>query len=282
MQPDPMTEALAELLTACFNGSPASSIAHLCDRSLMINSFLMGGDRRLNALATAQLPTLLQAVRTRFPDTRFRSHDLSTTEQGFTFGLSGELASAAAGRALPIECTCRVRLAQEKISELWFQIDEYRLLLEQGRICSAPGESVEASRTANERAAEALSQLLRTRTASAEGLDADTNVHVNIELYKDLSKGLITETRRFDGAGTAALDEALQLLRGRFQDPVELSFGKGISQGSTTTFRGKIRARVGPNKQRYNIVCGFTSPIDRVTECWICITPPPTLMECLA
>src|SRR5262245_43278233 len=259
MEPDLKAQTLAELLTGCFNGNPASSVAHLCDRALVINSFLMGGDRRLNALASAQLPTLLQSVRARFPDTRFRSHDLQMSDRGLSFGLSGELTSAATGgQPIPVECVCRVRLAQDKICELWFQVDEYSLVLEQGRICSAPGQAIDASRTSNERAAEALSHVLRTRSASvpAEALDANATVHVNIELYKDISKGLITETRRFDGVGPAALDEMLTLLRGRLQDPVELLFGKGISQGSTTTFRGKIRARVGANKQRYNIVCG--------------------------
>ncbi len=282
MPPDVKTQSLAELLMGCFNGNPATTLAGIVDRTLTINSLLMGGDRRANALATAPIPTLIESLRTRFPGTRFRSDALRSTDNGFSFTLQGEFAGPElAGPALTVQCTCRVRLVQDKISELWFEVDEYSLLQQQGRICSAPGEAVAAARAANQQAVDALSQLLRTRGLTADLLDAAARVHANIELYKDISTGIITETRRLEGTGTKALDEVLALIRGRFQDPVELALGNGISQGCTTTFKGKIRAKIGASKQRYNIVCGFMSPHDRVTECWICITPPPTLMECL-
>ena len=148
-----------------------------------------------------------------------------------------------------------------------------------GRLFSDPGHSAGNSAAVNQAALDELKRALLTRASPAGGLDFETRVHGSIKIFKDLNRGVDTETLRFEGTGK--LDELLLFIRERFRDPVDVSFGIGISQGHTTTFKGKIRAKLGVTFQRYDIYCGFASADDRVVECWIKIAPPLTLKECL-
>ena len=275
MEANILADRIANQLVAGFNGNPLPPNDEVWGRSLTVNSALIGDDRRANALATSPLTRLIDACRTRFPDTSFQSEGVHSTESGFVFTQVGR----QPGSGLAIQCTCRVRLVQDKVRELWFEVDEYGILMQQGKICSAPGVSDSASRTTNQMAAEKFRQTLLARSATGNFLSHDVVVHTNIETYRDISRGVETESLRLEGAGK--FNEVLGLLRNRFHDPIDLTFADGISQGFTTTFRGKIRAKVGSELQRYNLVCGFVSPSEKVTEFWINITPPPTLMECL-
>jgi hypothetical protein len=279
MLSDVEANGIVQRLTACFNGAHASTLEAFCDRSLVVNSQVLGGDRRSNQLIASPLAALAGALRTRFPGTVFRGLDVQSVGSDLAFRVEGHLGIDDQRSPLTVQCTCRIRVLHKKIRELWFEVDEYDLLARQGRICCDPGQSTGDARRINQQAADALWPVLRTRNAATALFGPDVVVHANLAIYKDLQKGLELYALRLDGVGE--LPKVLEMLRDIFEDPVELIFAEGISQGFTTTFRGKMRARKGAQMERYDIVCGFITPADRVTECWISIAPPPTLMECL-
>lgn len=158
-------------------------------------------------------------------------------------------------------------------------MDNYSALVQPGRICPDPGQSTGRSAAVNQLAAESLRQALVMNTMPGEPLHSDTAIHAYIKVYRDLSEGVETDTVRLEGTGK--MGEFLSLIRDCFGDSLDVSLNGGISQGCTTTFRGTIRARMQIGTHKYGIACGFVSSADRVTECWVMITPPPTLMECL-
>ncbi len=163
--------------------------------------------------------------------------------------------------------------------ELWFTVDEYDVLLQLGRVCAAPGQSLGGSAAVNQLAAQSLREALVSGKAGAGHLGPEVDMHVNIETYRDIASGTQMDAVCLEGPGK--IDQLLAYIRERFGRPLELVFKNGISQGHTTTFRGTIRAKIGAEMQRYDIVCGFVTPRDEVSECWVKITPPPTLRECL-
>jgi len=280
MSSDPKILNISQRLLDCFNGSSVSLLADLCDPALTVYSGVLGGDRRSNALVREPIAPLIAACRGKFPGVRFFSESVRLSDIGFVFSWIGNFQPQEEGSPLvKIPCTCRVTLTGDRLRELWFAIDEYEVLTQLGKVCMDPGHSTGNSSITNRLAAESLRSAIVTRRTTCDSLHPDTLLHANIEIYTDLKTGVGTEIFRVEGENT--IGEVLAYLRERLGEPVELSFHDGISQGYTTTFRGKIRGKVGAEMQRYDLVCGFVSPTDRVTECWVKVTPPPTLMECL-
>lgn len=275
------TESAAHLLVECFNGKPNSVLADLQDGKLTINSALLGDDRRSNALVNEGVGRLIAACHSRFPGIQFQCDSVAKSNDGFSSQWTGRWRPEdQIGQTLSIPCSCRVKYVGRFIRELWFTVDEYSILLQLGKVCSAPGQALGRSASVNQLAAESLKEAIVTGNSTCDRLGSSVEMHVNIETYRDIGNGVDIETYRLDGAGQ--IGQLLAYVKERFGRHVELSFKKGISQGHTTTFRGTIRARFGGTEtQRYDIVCGFVSPGDEVSECWVKITPPPTLMECL-
>lgn len=276
------TESAAHRLVEWFNGKPISALAELRDGELTINSALLGRDRRANTLLVKEgIGKLIAACHARFPGIQFQCDSVAESNDGFTSQWTGRWRPQdQLGQALSIPCSCRVKYAGRSMRELWFTVDEYSILLQLGKVCAAPGQAMGRSASVNQLAAESLKEAIVTGNSTCGPLGTSVEMHVNIETYRDIGKGVDIETYRLDGVGQIA--QLLAYVRERFAKPVELSFKNGISQGHTTTFRGTIRARLGgAETQRYDIVCGFVSPGDDVSECWVKISPPPTLMECL-
>ena len=281
MNTDVGTESAVHRLVECFNGKSVSALAELRDGELTINSAFLGDDRRSNALVNEGIGRLVAACHSRFPGIQFQCDSVAKSNDGFTSQWTGRWRPEdQLGQALAIPCTCRVKYAGRFMRELWFTVDEYSILLQLGKVCSAPGQALGHSASVNQLAAESLKEAIVSGNSTCDRLGQAVEMHVNIETYRDIGKSVDIEAYRLDGAGQIV--HLLAYVRNRFGRPVELSFKKGISQGHTTTFRGAIRARLGgAETQRYDIVCGFVSPGDEVSECWVKISPPPTLMECL-
>jgi hypothetical protein len=281
MPTDGAIDKLARRLIECFNGSPVSLLAEFCDRFLTVNSAILGNDRRSNALIREPIAVLIKTCRSTFPGIKFYEDEIKPSDGGIVLNWKGRFQlDEQVGRELRIPCTCRVRLAGAKMRELWFSVDEYSMLLHLGKLCSDPGQSAGRSATINQLAVDCLKDALVREMTVSDPFSPNTVIHANIEIYRDIgNNGVETQTFRLEGAGK--MGALLEFFREHFGAPVELSFGRGISQGYTTTFRGKIRVKVGEEMHRYDIVCGFVSPGDRVSDCWVKVTPPPTLMECL-
>jgi hypothetical protein len=280
MGQDAHADSVAEWLIDYLNGRGASLLTEFCHRAAVANSALLASDPSPDSAMQGSLTELIAACQSRFPGIQFYSESVSSTELGFLLSGHGEFTRDGSGQpVVTVPCSCRVELERSKIREIWFEVDDYSLLLQLGRICADPGQSVGQSAVVNHAAVDSLRKALVTRSGLSQTLGPDVTVHASIKTYKDINRGYETDSLRLDGPGK--LQELLGLMHERFGEPIELLLGSGISQGYTTTFRGKIRAKVGTEMQRYDIVCGFVSPQDRVNECWIKITPPPTLLECL-
>ena len=275
-------DIVGQRLIECFNGGPISSLEGLTATSLLVNSALLGSDRRSNALITQPIAALVGACRSNFPGVTFCGENVRPYDGGLVLTWSMHFRPDGHGnRVLNIPCTCRVRITGGKLCELWFVLDDYSMLLQLGKVCPDPGQPTGRSEIINRLAAETLSDafVMRNTVRNTLSLSLETVVHANIETYRDLARGVDTETFRLEGA--SKFSELLSFVWNKFSSPVDLSLKSGISQGYTTTFRGRIRARIGMEMQTYSIVCGFVSPGDRVAECWVKVTPPPTLMECI-
>lgn len=274
-------EGTVRRLVECFNGAPISSLTELPERELIINSSILVEDRRSNTLPKEALAALIRACRSRFPDIQFQCESVTQSNEGFISQWTGYSQPEGQRReVLSVPCSCRVKYAGKFMRELWFSVSEYSILQQLGKVCAAPGQSSGNSASVNTQAMERLKSAIVMRNKVLDLLGPQIEMHVNVETYLDITKGLGVETYRLDGVGK--LDELLAYVWERFCSPVDISFKNGISQGHTTTFRGTIRSRIGGEMQRYNIVCGFVSPRDQVSECWLNITPPPTLMECFS
>lgn len=168
---------------------------------------------------------------------------------------------------------------KDKVKEMWFILDVYDVLSQLGLICADPGQSRGRSAVINRTAAEALRQAILGRALAVPGFDAELTVHANIVVYRNLEQSFETTASRFDGPGK--LEASLDCMRSKFSTVNDLQLDDGVSQGSTTTFRGAIQVILGGRKQRYEFLSSFTAPIDRVSELWLQVTPPPSLKECI-
>jgi len=266
-------------LIDCFNRRPGTSVADLCDRSTVVHSALLGRDRRSNAVIKFPLAALIAACHARFPGIEF--HPEGVTAYGAAVALSwrGRFQAEGQQSTITVPCACRIRIANNRLCEISFAVDDYSILMQLGSICAEPGQSRGRSASVNEHAAASLRDAFVMRKDTCDAVSAAAVIHANIETYADITCGIAMDTFRLEGAGT--IGELLCYVREHFGAPIDVAFRDGISQGYATTFRGKIRARIGAEMQRYDLVCGFASPGDRLAECWVKITPPPTLMECL-
>lgn len=282
MQTDIEIRVISEQLLDCFNQRSAALPTNICDRSLSVTSALLGDDRRSNSLMHDPLGKLIAACQARFPGITFRSEIIRPSATGFISEWIGHSHVAeASDRPLKIPCTCRVTLQGHRVRHLWFSVDEYSILQQLGRLCPDPGQSVARSANVNQQAMYSLRDALTTREPARYPLGPDIVVHANLETYIDIAaRGFQTEIFRLDGTGK--ITELLAYIQRRFSASLDLSFIAGISQGHTTTFRGTVRGRIGLEMQRYDAVFGFVTPAQQLTECWVKLTPPPTLMECLS
>jgi hypothetical protein len=275
-----MTEMqIAERLLAAFNRGNADDLASLCEPRLRVNSQLLGLSRSANALVGSPLTALIASCHARFPGIAFSPHETDCLPDSLVMSWHGEFRSPESRRTVVVPCRVRVNFAARMIRELWFEADLYGVLRQLGRICAEPGVADSVSESINEAGLAAFTQALLEPVAAAPPFCAETVVRAYFELYRNVNESVDTEVARVEGA--AKIDPLLRLIRHRLLGPLELSFRAGISQGSTTTFRGSLRGTVAGLRQRYPIICCFVSRQGVLRECRVRVAPPATLMECL-
>lgn len=273
-----------ELILEFLNGSNTAPFLNQCASNIIMHGSVLG----LKLPDRDPLGFWLHMYRSVFPDLHFSmqsSSETSSIELSFKWIATGTHKGPIkliepTHRLINIPGSCRVRFEDEKIKELWLNVDSYTILQQLGRILPEPGQSTGQSAALNQLAAESLCQAIRRRETNALGLDEAVILHANINTYVELGKSIALNNIRLDGANQTPC--FLKLIKQQFTDIIELTLDQGISQGSTTTFRGSIQGTIGSIKQRYDFICSFVSPATCVTEYWIQINPPPTLMECIS
>lgn len=283
MPPDINPDHIAGLLLQAFNEGSAAAITELCHPSVRINSAILTAAPRSGGPMNDPLTALTTACRLQFPGIAFSNEHskLTSSAHGNAFSFEGSYrCSQSSDRVVIVPCTCRFRVENGKVTQIWFSIDHYSVLLQLNRVLSEPGHAADHSDALNQRIVDGLAREILQRKTASETLAQEVITHARLEIYKDIGAGL-TETERLHLDGAGKVNEVLSFVRRFFADPLELALGTALCQGHTSTFRGKIRAKFGTGLRRYNIVISVSSPGGRVTDCWIRIVPPPTLMECL-
>ena len=267
--------SIAEALLRSFNRSEASSYADFCDESLTVKSALLS-----IGAAPHSLDALIAGCQSMFPGIIFHGDPPRSSGDTLLLSWRGEYTPGEPNvGTVYVPCTCRLAIANGRIREISFAVNSYQVMLQLQRICSDPGQPIANSALVNQCAAESLRQAVVLGNALIEGLSVNVVLHASVTIYRDINKGLHTDTLRLDGVGK--IEALLTFIRDRFGQSVDLVISGGISQGHTTTFRGRISGKIGTEIHCYNSVLGFVSPNDCVTECWVKIMPPPTLRECL-
>ena len=101
-----------------------------------------------------------------------------------------------------------------------------------------------------------------------------TRLHATVRFYASSE----FDTKSFEFGGAGELTALLAFLRTEFTS-IELALDEGVSQGHTSTFRGKARVVRGGEKLSYMFRCGFRSSGKRIDESWVEMQVPPTLRE---
>lgn len=277
---DALRDSIAQRLIDYFNASLTAPLEELGHRTLAVHCAILARSQSSNSIGPRSLTALVTACHGMFPGIRFRCEDSRSSSDEILLVWRGEFRRDDQGaQVVNVPCTCRVRVRDEQISEIWFVIDSYSVLLQLGRICAEPGQSNGRSAVLNRLAMDSLRDAIVTRRTLDGALGPGTFIHASVKIFKDINHGVETETFTIEGVGK--IHEMLGHIRERFTNPIDLSISYGLSQGYTTTFRGSVSAVVGAEMQRYDIFCGFVSPADQVVECWVKIAPPPTVKECL-
>jgi len=143
------------------------------------------------------------------------------------------------------------------------------------RLCADPGESLDGAAATNLAALRSLRDaIVEMRLDVAAPLDKDTVLHASMRHYVDET---LQETSHNVG-GTGTFGKLLAYIKDTFAS-VALATDEGLSQGHTTTFRGRARIELQGHVYAYLCRCGFRASGDRVAECWFELAPPPTLRE---
>lgn len=260
------------------DGDPAAFMA-LCDRDLVVHSASLwrAGGPPPDPSGNETLAAVVEQYRSLFPAASFSLVEIAGSDGEMSFRWRGDGTHGPTGRAVRLSGTGRMRIEKERVVEIWFAADLYDLMLQLDRICPSPGLATGRSADLNRSAAEVLRRALMREPAS--DLPRDAVLHASVTVYADLGKGFATRELRFEGAGQ--LDRMLDFLREQFASVIELRLDDGVSQGSTSTFRGTIRFTAGASRQRYRLILCVSSPRDRVTDIWVQVMPPATLKECL-
>ncbi|HVK88436.1 MAG TPA: ester cyclase [Kofleriaceae bacterium] len=276
--------AIAALAIRYFNGEDPNALDAVLSRRATVHASI-GDELELVQLEEEGLPrlaTVLRELRVAFPDVRFAlgavrvdadDVKLEWTARGTHRGPL--LHVAATERPVELAGRARLQLAGGKVTDLWWDFDLYGALLQLGAIGAEPGVGEpRAVAVAKAAAAEVRAAILARHTA-VDVLGPTVAFHGRVRVY--LSQSFDDKTFAFVGAGRAG--ELFACLVELFDEVGELSLDDGISQGATTTFRGKLRARRRRDFYSYRFRMSLRAGASQVTEAWIEVTPPATVME---
>lgn len=279
--PDPAH--LAACVVDLLNGGGSAKLVGLCVPDVTV--FAPVTEEGLDPFAKrdpSRLDDFVAAFRRAFPDVRYSLAGVETKPGAVNVKWSARGTHRAAlsyiqpcGESVPFSGTCLLKFEEGEIVEIRLAAEIYDLLVQTGAICADPGQVRGDAPAVNGSAMEALRKAITGRGAEIGApFDDKTLLHSVVRFYA--SKEFDTQTFELGGAGQ--LPALLAFLRKEFTS-AELSVDGGVSQGHTTTFRGKLRLVRGGEKLCYLFRAGFRCTGRRIAESWVEVQAPPTLRE---
>ncbi len=277
---------LAHRLLEVLNGADTTQLAGVCAPGVTVFATVV--EEILDPFTRRDMSRLgefVAAWRNAMPDIRFAPGRVDAGNGVTTvhWTASGTLTRAIGyvrptGGPIALRGVCVFRCAGDRVTEIRLAPDVYDFLLRTETICAEPA-------TARGRAPETnAAGLAWLRAATAERrdvltapMDASTLLHANVQFYASAAM----DQRTFELHGPGQFPRLLGFLREEFAS-VDLRVDGGVSQGHTTTFRGRAVVEREGERYGYLLRCGFRSTEARIAESWFEIYVPPTLHEVFA
>lgn len=277
---------LSTRLVDVLNGGDPQPIANVCAPGVTVFATIV--EEVLDPFARRDLSCLtsfVKAWREAMPDIRFAVDGVDAA--GGTLAVRWRARGThqkpigyvqAKGRPIDLSGVCAFRFTGDRISEIRLASDVYDFLLQTETICADPAEVRGNAREKNAAAMAWVQRAVATRHDElAAPIDAATVLHAAVHFYASSA----FDQQSFELHGAGQFGRLFGLLREHFAS-AELSVDDGVSQGSTTTFRGRAVVERHGERYAYLLRCGFRTARDRVAETWFEINVPPTLLEVFA
>lgn len=275
--------SLADLVVDFLNGGSPAALTSLCTSGVEV--FATIAEEILDPFAKrdpARLTEFVDAYRLAFPDIQFALAGVEAaasavtarwTARGTHRGALGYIQPS--GEAVSISGTCVLRLSGGRVNEIRLAADVYDILLQTGGLCADPAQSKGTARQINGAAMDSLRRAIVGRSTDvAAPIDEDTVLHANVGFYASSE----FDRKEFEVDGRGKFRALLAFLREQFSS-VEPALDDGLSQGRTTTFRGRARVIRAGERYCYMFRCGFRASGSRIGESWVELQVPPTLRE---
>lgn len=276
-------QTLASCVVDLLNGGGTQKLIAHCSPDVTV--FAPVTEEGLDPFAKrdpSRLDEFVAAFRRAFPDLRYSLAGVDSGPDVLTVKWSARGTHRAplsyiqpCGESVPIRGTCVLKSEGGKILEIRLAADIYDLLVQTGAICADPAQVRGESRAVNGSAMDALRKaIVGKQSAVGAPFDERTRLHATVRFYASSE----FDTKSFEFGGAGELTALLAFLRTEFTS-IELALDEGVSQGHTSTFRGKARVVRGGEKLSYMFRCGFRSSGKRIDESWVEMQVPPTLRE---
>ncbi|MBK7642947.1 MAG: ester cyclase [Planctomycetes bacterium] len=277
------TQSLAGCVVDFLNGGGAQKLIAQCAEDVTV--FAPITEEGLDPFAkrdASKLDDFVSAFRAAFPDVRYALAGVQPGQDSVTVKWTARGTHRAAlsyiqpcGESVAFTGSCLLKFEEGLITEIRLAADIYDLLVATGAICAEPGQTRGQAPVLNAAAMDALRKAIVARSGELGApFDKDTLLHAVVRFYASSE----FDTQTFELGGAGQFPALLAFLRKEFTS-IELALDAGVSQGHTTTFRGKARVERGGERLSYMFRSGFRSRGTRVVESWVEMQVPPTLRE---
>jgi len=256
-----------------FNTGNLASLAQSCHPDVAVYTQTFGGGGGQTSGVKKILP-LLAGFRAAFPPGVFEVDGVDVQDSLATcrWTARGRHEQRALGiaptlRPVALEGTCRFQFVDGLVKSMWLDFSLYALLDQLGQMCPGPGEGRPRSVAVNTLAMDLWRKaVVDGDTAAFEAVcEKETAASWLISL-EEATASLDVHARSSARDGVALLPVLVGLLRANLSG-IEIAVGEGVSQGSTTTFRGQLHGTSAAGaRQRLKIRCSFVSAGERISE----------------
>jgi hypothetical protein len=246
---------------AAFDGADLGPVLPWCRPDVIVHAPAAhaGAPEGLGRIAL-----LLDIYRRAFPDGRF---EIERSER------AGALVSCAwiargvnsgpflhlpiTHREVVVRGTCRLRIAEGSVAEVWFTFGFYELLEQLDGLLPAPGRVLAPAAAAARRAVGAWTDAVSGGPKALDGaFSPDVVVHADCFGLQLVERGL------------PALDKVLALVQSMVGD-VRVTIREHAGQGRTATYRARLAGQMGGADRQWALDCMLRADGDHVLELWL-------------
>ena len=262
-------EAIVAHWVTAFNTRNLAPFRQLCSQDVVVHAALAGNEE---LTGFSRLSALLQVYGMAFPDGQFTVEEV---DPGDDLVASGWVARGtntgpflhlpATNKEVALHGTCRFRIVDGLVAELWFNFNLYSILEHLGALFPEPGQASPFSLTICENAITIWTDALRGRRMAFESVFSD-----DVVVHASCFQVRMTEV------GRPALAQVLGLIHATLAD-IQFSVERRISQGMTTTYQGSISglSHNSGEIERFTLDCMFRTQGNEVKEFWVRIWSKP-------